>query len=100
DAAAVAGARGLAAERILPHEPLLVAALFGGAQAIMPALGWAAGSTVAPLVVGWGHWVTFGVLVVLGARMVREALAPPGEARDGARPFEPKVLALLAIATS
>ncbi len=100
DATAVAGARGLAAEHIRPRDPVLVALFFGGAQAAMPALGWLAGSSIASRITGWGHWLTFAVLAVLGAKMIREALEAPGEERDPTHPFGLKVLALLAVATS
>jgi putative Mn2+ efflux pump MntP len=100
DAMAVAGAQGLAAEKVRARNALLVAAFFGGAQAAMPAIGWALGSTLAARIMGWGHWVTFVVLAGIGAKMIHEALEAPDEKKDKARPFGLKVLFLLAIATS
>lgn len=105
DAMAVAGARGLAAKVVRVPDALLVAALFGGAQALMPALGWALGASFASRVAGWGHWLTFAVLGGIGVKMIYEAIGASGdpdpeEPRDAAQPFGPKVLALLVIATS
>lgn len=108
DATAVAGARGLAAKRVRVRDALLVAALFGGFQAGMPALGWLLGDVLSSRIMGWGHWVTFVVLGGIGAKMIYEARKPEhpeerekseSEAGDAAV-FGLKVLALLAIATS
>jgi putative Mn2+ efflux pump MntP len=103
DATAVAGARGLAATRIRWRDAGLVALLFGGAQGVMPALGWALGASVAARIGGWGHWLTFVVLAGIGAKMIHEALeakSAPDEQRDAAHPFGLKMLAALAVATS
>lgn len=112
DATAVAGARGLAARRVRARDAVLVALLFGGFQAGMPALGWLLGAAFATRVMGWGHWVTFVVLGGIGAKMLYEAVKPNGDdAADEAtreRASEPgapdvfglKVLVLLAVATS
>ncbi|MCW5832126.1 MAG: manganese efflux pump MntP family protein [Labilithrix sp.] len=103
DAMAVAGARGLAAERIRAREALLVAAFFGGAQAAMPALGWLAGASLSSWIGGWGHWLTFVVLTGLGIKMIHEAVTAsddPEAPRDASRPFGWKALAALAVATS
>lgn len=102
DATAVAAARGLAAPAVRPRDALLVAALFGGAQALMPLAGWFIGEAVGPRVARWDHWIAFAVLVAVGARMVWEGLA----ASRGAPPapagavFGLRVLLPLALATS
>jgi putative Mn2+ efflux pump MntP len=103
DATAVAGARGLAARRVRLRDALLVALLFGGSQAGMPAIGWALGQTFAARIAGWGHWVTFIVLGGIGAKMLYEVWKPNPTEKDDAEAeaaFGPKVLALLALATS
>ena len=74
DAMAVAGARGLAAKAVRAGDALLIAAFFGGAQALMPALGWALGASFASRVTGWGHWLTFLVLGGIGIKMIHEAV--------------------------
>jgi len=105
DAMAVAGARGLAAKRVHLREALLVALLFGGFQAGMPALGYALGAAFAARIMGFGHWVTFVVLGGIGAKMLYEALKTENEDKDDKEPvvsdvFGLKVLVLLAVATS
>lgn len=104
DATAVAGARGLAAKNVRMRDALLVALLFGGSQALMPAIGWALGGAFAAQIAGWGHWVTFVVLGGIGAKMFHEAITSSGD-EDESKPdakdiFGLRVLALLAIATS
>ncbi|MET0592296.1 MAG: manganese efflux pump MntP family protein [Polyangiaceae bacterium] len=101
DAAAVAGARGLAARRIRARDVALVSGLFGGFQAGMPLIGWMAGSRIGPFVEAWEHWVAFALLGGIGGKMIWEAQKPP-EKDDGSEkdPFELKLMLVLAVATS
>ncbi len=104
DAMAVAGTRGLAARTVRPRDALRVGIFFGVAQAIMPAIGWFAGAHFASKIAAWDHWIIFGVLGALGAKMIYESLeAPAAEASadaSGANAFGLRILALLALATS
>lgn len=104
DAMAVAGARGVAAKKVRTRDALLVALLFGGFQAAMPALGWSLGAVVAGRIIGWGHWVTFAVLGGIGAKMIYEAAKADDDAVAPDSPatsvFGLDVLAVLAVATS
>lgn len=98
----MAGARGLAAPRVRVRDALLVALLFGGFQALMPAVGWAIGVALLDHVRAWGHWVTFGVLFAIGVKMILDARQEPS---DGSGPsndagFGLKILVVLAFATS
>lgn len=102
DATAVAAARGLAAPRLRARDVALVAALFGGFQALMPLIGWLVGTTVGPLVERWQHWVVFVLLGGIGARMLWEAreAADETDTRGDHDVFDLRVLLLLAVATS
>lgn len=100
DATAVAAARGLAAPRIEPRHALIVGLSFGGAQALMPLLGWALGDLFGPLVAAWDHWIAFGLLTVLGLKMLKEAFDGDDEEKTEGDLFGPKVMLILAIATS
>jgi putative Mn2+ efflux pump MntP len=102
DAMAVAATRGLAIERIRLRHVALVAAFFGGFQALMPLLGYLLGNRVGPAIEAWDHWVVFLVLGGIGVKMLWEALH-----HDGTEPvvseadaFSPRMLLVLAIATS
>ena len=102
DATAVAAARGLAVSRVRARDAARIALLFGGSQALMPAIGWIIGARVGDRVAAWDHWIAFVVLGGLGGKMLWEALRggddaagePPGD------PFRAAVLVPLAIATS
>jgi putative Mn2+ efflux pump MntP len=60
---------------------------FGLFQALMPLLGWLAGLTLAPVFQAVDHWIAFGLLAVVGGRMVRGGLrgetAEPDPVRRG-----------------
>lgn len=71
DATAVSAARGVATHRA--REVVILPLLFGGFQAGMAALGWLAGVWVGPYIAAWDHWVAFGLLVLIGGKMVVEA---------------------------
>jgi putative Mn2+ efflux pump MntP len=102
DATAVAAARGLAARRVRARQVLLVALLFGGAQALMPLLGWWVGAQLGPLVAAVDHWIAFGLLAGIGGKMVWEGLRHTGAegVASGADVFALPTLLLLALATS
>jgi manganese efflux pump family protein len=70
DATAVAATRGLRARR---GEAVLLAALFGGFQAGMAALGWLLGDYGGRYVAAWDHWIAFGLLAAIGGKMLWDA---------------------------
>ena len=68
DAAAVSVARGAVDRRA--RIGIALAVLFGVAQAGMAALGWGAGAAVGQVIARWDHWVAFGLLAVIGGKMI------------------------------
>lgn len=72
---------------------------FGLFQFMMPVAGWAAGVRIERLVSAWDHWIAFGLLVFVGARMIRAGLNPRLETRPG-DPSRGLKLVMLAVATS
>ena len=50
---------------------------FGLFQALMPIIGWLAGTSVRPLIEGWDHWLAFTLLGVVGGHMIFESRAQP-----------------------
>lgn len=103
DAAAVSASRGMAVSRVRVRHAVLVAVFFGGFQALMPLIGWLAGSKVGPLVHGWDRWIAFVLLCGVGAKMLwesRSADEGPALAAKDERLFSLRVMLLLAIATS
>jgi len=72
---------------------------FGLFQFLMPIAGWAAGSSVAPLVTTVDHWIALALLSLVGGRMIRSALssAPSRYEIDPSRGWS---LVMLSVATS
>jgi manganese efflux pump family protein len=52
---------------------LLMAAMFGAAQALMAAIGWAGGAALGDLWKAWDHWIALALLTAVGVKMIREA---------------------------
>ena len=52
---------------------LRLALFFGGFQFLMPVLGWLAGEKLVRFIEHFDHWVAFGLLALIGAKMIIEA---------------------------
>jgi putative Mn2+ efflux pump MntP len=75
--------------------------IFGSIEAMTPIVGWALGSPATSHVEAWDHWIAFGLLGVLGVKMISEGLQAadqPAEERPTRHPFW--MLALTGLATS
>jgi putative Mn2+ efflux pump MntP len=94
DATAVAAARGLLQYR---REAVVLPLMFGGFQAGMAALGWLLGAWGGKYVAAWDHWIAFGLLLLIGGKMVFEAIR--GGDADARQPGVGLYI-LLALATS
>jgi putative Mn2+ efflux pump MntP len=73
---------------------------FGLFQALMPIIGWAAGTSVRPWIEQWDHWLAFGLLSVVGGRMILEAMRSTGDEHRRSDPTRGWSLVVLSIATS
>jgi putative Mn2+ efflux pump MntP len=71
---------------------------FGGFQALMPFVGYLLGVSFADIVTSIDHWICFGLLLLIGINMIREALSEDSEEFDN--DFSWRVMALMAVATS
>lgn len=99
DAFAVSISCGLAFDRREHWAAARIAFAFGAFQAIMPALGWFAGIGMRALIEDFDHWIAFGLLTVIGGKMIVEAWRG-GEDGSGLSVPGPARLLVLAIATS
>jgi manganese efflux pump family protein len=72
---------------------------FGLFQFLMPILGWFLGYSVAHLIAAFDHWIAFGLLAIVGGRMIRSGLNPESSLDPG-DPSKGWSLILLSIATS
>ena len=80
DAFAAAVGKGTALERPRWSEALRTGLIFGSIEATTPLIGWLIGSAAAAYVTAWDHWIAFGLLGLLGVRMILAALRGGEEA--------------------
>jgi len=74
---------------------------FGVFQFIMPILGWLTGTKILPLIQAIDHWVAFGLLLIIGCRMIRESLGSQKKQEQKEHdPTKGWPLLMLSIATS
>ncbi len=97
DAFAVSICKGLTLPKMDWKKAVTAGIYFGGFQALMPLLGYWAGTTFEHLVTSVDHWVAFGLLVFIGGKMIVESFEKdkPADPSFGFRP-----MLLLAVATS
>ncbi len=90
------GARGLTM-----RQAVRMAVYFGGFQFVMPVLGWLAGDRLLWIIEHFDHWVAFGLLALIGGRMIWESFGMSDEEK-ACRPDQTqgKRLLILALATS
>jgi putative Mn2+ efflux pump MntP len=84
DAFSVALCKGVLVREKRLRQAALFGLFFGGFQALMPLAGWFAGQRLARYITAADHWIAFGLLVILGAKMLVEAW------REGKKPADPK----------
>lgn len=99
DAFAVSIASGFAMDRLRVKSILRIALFFGGFQALMPVIGCFIGTSIQDYIVDFDHWVAFGLLFFVGARMIHESLFPKQDRGKTDTERLPTLL-LLAVATS
>jgi len=73
DALAVAIANGFSIKELKIHHALRIALAFGIFQAVMPVVGWALGLTFSDIIETFDHWVVFGLLSIIGLKMIYES---------------------------
>jgi len=100
DALAVSIANGFMIKQLRVRHALRIAFFFGFFQAMMPLIGWAAGITFSQYITSVDHWIAFGLLLLVGGRMIWESLSgsKKGEAVKNCLHFP--TLLMLSIATS
>lgn len=77
---------------------LKAGSFFGTFQALMPFIGYLGGKGVLGWVDSYTHWIAFGLLALIGAKMIYEGLQEGIE--DDIKEITNKMMLLLAIATS
>ena len=89
---------GIIMKRICWRTILVMSFFFGIFQGLMPLFGWLCASRFYHLIESYDHWIAFGLLAILGIRMIKENFS-----NSEKRCFDPthlKVVLALAVATS
>lgn len=98
DAFAVSVCKGLAMPKITLKRTLTVGLWFGGFQALMPAAGYLLGVQFRDKITAVDHWITFVLLGLIGANMIKEACS--GDCEEENESLDIRTMFLLAVATS
>ena len=100
DAFAAALGKGARLDRPGWGEALRTGAIFGGIEAVTPLIGWAMGMAASRYIAAFDHWIAFGLLTVIGGKMLWDALRREEEEEEKPKSHSLMVLVLTAIGTS
>lgn len=100
DAFAVSVAAGVTLRVVSARQTFRLAWHFGLFQALMPIAGWTAGIKVQKFITSFDHWVAFSLLILIGSRMIWEAIRNEGEQVRNSEPTKGWSLVMLSLATS
>ncbi|MFO1248410.1 MAG: manganese efflux pump MntP family protein [Alphaproteobacteria bacterium] len=99
DAFAAALGKGARLDKPGWGEALRTGLIFGGIETITPLIGWAMGMAASRFVADFDHWIAFGLLTVIGGKMIWEAFQRDEE-EEKPKSHGLMVLVLTAIGTS
>jgi putative Mn2+ efflux pump MntP len=87
--------------RLKTRQAVRMAVFFGGFQFAMPVAGWLAGDKLLGFIKSFDHWVAFGLLALIGGRMIYESFGL-SEEEKACRPDQTQGMRLvvLSLATS
>ncbi len=98
DTFAVSVSCGLVMNRIIFMQAVRIALMMAVFQGMTPLIGWLAGSSIARYITSFDHWLAFGLLFVIGARMIYESFKH--QEKENFNPLNPGTLVGLSLATS
>jgi putative Mn2+ efflux pump MntP len=99
DCFAVSIASGVILRDLKLRKAFKIGLFFGLFQALMPCVGWLAGVGMKSFISGCDHWIAFGLLGLVGGKMIYESFKPKG-AKKEINPLNLAVLLTLSLATS
>ena len=99
DSFAVSVSCGLMKQEIKFKQAVLVAGSLAFFQAFFPLIGWFLGTKINNLIASVDHWIAFGLLTLIGVKMIIEGVKPEGILKKF-NPFNLRVLIGLSVATS
>ncbi|MFC4615930.1 manganese efflux pump MntP family protein [Cellulomonas algicola] len=100
DAFAVALGKGLHIRRLSFRDTAAIAVAFGAFQGLMPLLGWLLGVRLADSITEVDHWIAFGLLAVIGGKMLYEAFTQGDDDEPDEDHIGLRELLVLSVATS
>lgn len=100
DSLAVSVANGIMIKKLHVRHAFRIAFSFGFFQAIMPLIGWAAGITFSIYIKEIDHWVAFGLLTLVGSRMIWESISSSKKDEAVKNCLHFPTLLILSLATS
>ncbi len=98
DAFAVSITCGLALKKLKIKHVFTIALSFGFFQGVMPIIGWLAGVGFRSFISSIDHWIAFGLLVIIGGKMIYESSKLESSVKD--EELNVTFLLFLSIATS
>jgi len=99
DAFAVSIVSGSAYKQLKIRHAFRIAVFFGGFQAFMPLIGSLAGLSIREYIANYDHWIAFGLLTAVGAKMIYESFKITSDNKIF-NPSNMLVLLVLSVATS
>ena len=99
DAFSVSICKGLTTKQFSRKMALTCGLWFGFFQALMPLIGYFLGEQFEEYITAVDHWIAFGLLFLIGANMIREAVWGKEEQQNNSA-MDFKTMLLLAVATS
>ena len=100
DAFSVSVCKGLSMKKLDLKGGVITALFFGVFQAFMPVIGYFLVSRFADFISSFSHWVSFGLLAVIGGKMMIEAIKGGDDESENEYRLNIKELFVLAVATS
>lgn len=100
DAFAVALSAGMMLPKLTGRHLFRFGFHFGLFQALMPVIGWLAGISVREQIEAFDHWLAFGLLSLVGGKMLWEAWHSDAEKPRTDDPTKGFTMVMLSIATS
>ena len=109
DSFAVAVSSGAVMKKLSMYRVVKIAFFLSAFQCMMPLIGFMAGGSFAHYIQTWDHWVAFGLLALMGGKMLQEGFTPHSDEEEkdcGCQqdkkcyPWHTRTLIGLSIATS
>ncbi len=96
DAFAVSIAKGITVNHNRRKSAVLLVSLFAGFQMLMPVVGWLVGLSFKEIIMSVDHWIAFGLLSFIGAKMIYDSR----KTENGKQEVTLSSALVLAVATS